>query len=194
MTKIASGGSCLKLGLTFTLLYWFFPKTYSTGPKLRGLFPAARFTQNSRSPGSMCRGGKINHRITNSHLPLMNTGHTQYTKCFPAWHNNQYFLSIDFATRCTQAHIPLSALLFGWRWLAWSFSWPAMMHGFAFKFLAVKITLQSGQIDIKDLLTLFWAKHTAWCNETGSLTSLDAPESHASSDVREPISLHQAIL
>ena len=33
----------------------------------------------------------------------------------------------------------------------------------------------------------------AWCSEIGSLTSLDAPEFHASSDVREPISLHQAV-
>ena len=33
---------------------------------------------------------------------------------------------------------------------------------------------------------------TAWCSEIGSLTSLDAPELHAASDVREPISLHQA--
>ena len=32
---------------------------------------------------------------------------------------------------------------------------------------------------------------TAWCIEFGSLASLDAPEFHASSDVREPISLHQ---
>ena len=32
---------------------------------------------------------------------------------------------------------------------------------------------------------------TVWCNEVGSLTSLDACELHASSDVREPISLHQ---
>ena len=28
---------------------------------------------------------------------------------------------------------------------------------------------------------------TAWCSEIGSLTSLDAPEFHASSNVREPI-------
>ena len=35
--------------------------------------------------------------------------------------------------------------------------------------------------------------YTAWCSEIGSLTSLDAPELHASSDVREPISLHQAV-
>ena len=34
---------------------------------------------------------------------------------------------------------------------------------------------------------------TAWCSEIGSLTSLDAPELHAFSDVREPISLHQAV-
>ena len=32
---------------------------------------------------------------------------------------------------------------------------------------------------------------TAWCSEIGSL--MDAPELHASSDVREPISLHQAV-
>ena len=35
--------------------------------------------------------------------------------------------------------------------------------------------------------------HTAWCSEIGSLASPDAPEFHASSDVREPISLHQAV-
>ena len=34
---------------------------------------------------------------------------------------------------------------------------------------------------------------TAWCSEIGSLTSLDACNSSPSSDVREPISLHQAI-
>ena len=34
-----------------------------------------------------------------------------------------------------------------------------------------------------------WMLDIAWCSEVGSLTSLDAPESHASSDVREPISL-----
>ena len=34
---------------------------------------------------------------------------------------------------------------------------------------------------------------TARCSEIGSLASLDAPECHASSDVREPISLHQAV-
>ena len=34
---------------------------------------------------------------------------------------------------------------------------------------------------------------TAWCSEIGSLTLLDAPELHASSDVREPISLHQVV-
>ena len=31
------------------------------------------------------------------------------------------------------------------------------------------------------------------CSEVGSLVSLDAPEFHASSDVREPISLHQDV-
>ena len=35
--------------------------------------------------------------------------------------------------------------------------------------------------------------NTAWCNEIGSLASLNAPDLHASSDVREPISLHQAV-
>ena len=34
---------------------------------------------------------------------------------------------------------------------------------------------------------------TAWCSEIGSLTSLHACNSGASSDVREPISLHQAV-
>ena len=34
---------------------------------------------------------------------------------------------------------------------------------------------------------------TAWWSEIGSLRSLDTPELHASSDVREPISLHQAV-
>ena len=36
---------------------------------------------------------------------------------------------------------------------------------------------------------------SAWCSEVGYLTSLHAPELHhsASSDVREPISLHQAV-
>ena len=36
--------------------------------------------------------------------------------------------------------------------------------------------------------------NTAWWSEIGHLTSLDAPELHASSDVREPISLHQTVL
>ena len=35
--------------------------------------------------------------------------------------------------------------------------------------------------------------HAAWCNEIGSLTSLDVRNSGVSSDVREPISLHQAV-
>ena len=34
---------------------------------------------------------------------------------------------------------------------------------------------------------------TAWCSEIGSLASLDAPEFHAFSDIRKPISLHQAL-
>ena len=36
-------------------------------------------------------------------------------------------------------------------------------------------------------------EYTAWCSEIGSLASLDAPEFYASTDVREPISLHQAV-
>ena len=36
-------------------------------------------------------------------------------------------------------------------------------------------------------------RNTAWCSEIDSLMSLEAPELHASSDVREPISLHQAV-
>ena len=35
---------------------------------------------------------------------------------------------------------------------------------------------------------------TVWCSEIGSLTSLDACNSGASSGVREPISLHHAVL
>ena len=41
-----------------------------------------------------------------------------------------------------------------------------------------------------------WFTHlpsTAWRGEIGPATSLDAPDFHASSDVREPISLHQAV-
>ena len=36
-------------------------------------------------------------------------------------------------------------------------------------------------------------EYTAWCSEIGSLTSLDACNSGAFCDVREPISLHQAV-
>ena len=36
--------------------------------------------------------------------------------------------------------------------------------------------------------------NTAWCSEIGSLTSVDACNSGASDDAREPISLHQAVL
>ena len=43
------------------------------------------------------------------------------------------------------------------------------------------------------LVFWFW-QSTAWCSEIGSLASLDAPAFHAFSDVREPISLHQAVL
>ena len=36
--------------------------------------------------------------------------------------------------------------------------------------------------------------NTVWCHEIGSLASLDACSSGASSDIREPISLHRAVL
>ena len=36
-------------------------------------------------------------------------------------------------------------------------------------------------------------RSTVWCSEIGSLPSLDAPEFHASGDIREPISLHHAV-
>ena len=35
---------------------------------------------------------------------------------------------------------------------------------------------------------------TVWCSEIGSLTSLDACNSGACNDVREPVSLHQGVL
>ena len=38
-----------------------------------------------------------------------------------------------------------------------------------------------------------YGKCITWCSEIGSLALLDAPEFHASSDVRVPISLHQVI-
>ena len=40
---------------------------------------------------------------------------------------------------------------------------------------------------------LYLILYTAWCSEIGSLTSLDACNSGASSNRREPISLHQAV-
>ena len=40
----------------------------------------------------------------------------------------------------------------------------------------------------------FIFQNTARCSEIGSLTSLDAPDLHVSCDVREPISLHQAVV
>ena len=47
---------------------------------------------------------------------------------------------------------------------------------------------------IQDSVSSKLKKHaTAWCSEIGSLTSLTAPELHASSDVREPILLHQIV-
>ena len=41
------------------------------------------------------------------------------------------------------------------------------------------------------LVLCMW--HTAWCSEIGSLTSLHACSLGASSDVREPISLHHSV-
>ena len=38
-----------------------------------------------------------------------------------------------------------------------------------------------------------WKGSSAWCSELGSLTSLDACNSGAANDVRQPISLHQAV-
>ena len=49
-------------------------------------------------------------------------------------------------------------------------------------------------------LWIWWYYHpkqpesAVWCSEIGSLSSLDAPELHAFSGVREPISLYQAVL
>ena len=53
------------------------------------------------------------------------------------------------------------------------------------RYLPVKITWKhtDGQKTCRGL----------WCSEICSLMSLDAPEFHAFSDVREPISLHQAV-
>ena len=42
-------------------------------------------------------------------------------------------------------------------------------------------------------LIIIFADKSAWCSEIGSLWSPDAPELHASGDVRELISLHQAV-
>ena len=49
---------------------------------------------------------------------------------------------------------------------------------------------------LRSLLALISPWCTVWCSEIGSLTSLDAPSLglHASSDVREPISLHHAVM
>ena len=46
----------------------------------------------------------------------------------------------------------------------------------------------------KESETLNPASSTAWCSGIGSLTSLDTPEFHASSDVKEPISLYQTVV
>ena len=54
--------------------------------------------------------------------------------------------------------------------------------------LQVKVALST-----KNSSPHWMGRSTAWYSEIGSLTSLDAPEFHASSDVREPISLYSAV-
>ena len=55
---------------------------------------------------------------------------------------------------------------------------------------------QSGsqnRFTVFDLTAYNFSQGTAWCSEIGSLASLDACNSGAFGDVREPISLHQAV-
>ena len=40
---------------------------------------------------------------------------------------------------------------------------------------------------------IHFKRHTVWCSEIDSLMSPGGSELHASSDVREPISLHRAV-
>ena len=56
--------------------------------------------------------------------------------------------------------------------------------------------MRLGGNDIPDaaLSAVYWDKlHTEWGSEIGSLTLLVAPEQHASTDVRESVSWHQAV-
>ena len=48
-------------------------------------------------------------------------------------------------------------------------------------------------VKMKEFFNYVGLRGTAWCSEIGCLTSLDAPELRASSDVKEPISLHKAV-
>ena len=48
-------------------------------------------------------------------------------------------------------------------------------------------------LELVEVYFYLYFMNTAWCSEIGSPTSLDAPELHASNDVREPISLHQTV-
>ena len=55
-----------------------------------------------------------------------------------------------------------------------------------------------GELDVKFQRWYLLGHHyhqanIVWCSEIGSLASLDAPELHAYSDVKEPISLHHAV-
>ena len=72
-------------------------------------------------------------------------------------------------------------------WLPWRLS--AVLLG------SQVMTSRPSHIACKHIQTGFKleAVCTVWCIEIGALTSLDAPELHASADVRKPISLHHAV-
>ena len=61
--------------------------------------------------------------------------------------------------------------------------------------VAFTIKLQSYKCNLLNLSRILHLHliHTARCSEIGYLTSLDAPEMYASSDVREPFSLNQTL-
>ena len=67
---------------------------------------------------------------------------------------------------------------------SWS-SWPSSCTGFQGHWVIINSCVHRREPS--------WWRTTVWCSELGSLTSLDAPELHASSDVNGPISLHQAV-
>ena len=69
---------------------------------------------------------------------------------------------------------------------------PLLLLLFLFLLLLIDPTKMSS--DTSDNCMLSKHENTAWCYENGSLTSLDACISGASSDVKGPISLHQAVL